>query len=251
MLHRALRPAGRLAIIEFEPRGVWTWLAVPHDVPDRGGHGVPKSMLVREVTQQGRFRLEQGCYVDGSSYYVHIASPSGHIFQQWRRLLYEGEEEQSMYAEVAAIPPGAEGVTFSLLDDPRLGRLDHVPYGTGRATIMRAVLEGLAERSAAIVDALEAAGAGSLRVVAAGHPATIPLWRTLRAGVLARPLEIVTEPEIAALGAAILAARAIDATAADAIAASRARYEPDPLLVTAWRGRRNQPDPAVEVRAGS
>jgi ubiquinone/menaquinone biosynthesis C-methylase UbiE len=55
-LQRNLQPDGRLGIIEFEPRGLWTWFAVPHDTPDRGGHGVPMDMLVREVTREGRFR---------------------------------------------------------------------------------------------------------------------------------------------------------------------------------------------------
>lgn len=55
-LQRALKPNGRLAIIEFEPRGIWQWFAVPDDVPDRGGHGVPIDMLEREVTSDARFR---------------------------------------------------------------------------------------------------------------------------------------------------------------------------------------------------
>ena len=55
-LHRSLRPQGRLAIIEFEPRGIWRWFARPHDTPERGGHGVPMEMLHREVTQDRLFR---------------------------------------------------------------------------------------------------------------------------------------------------------------------------------------------------
>jgi ubiquinone/menaquinone biosynthesis C-methylase UbiE len=55
-LHHALKPNGRLGIIEFEPRGIWQWLAVPDDVPYRGGHGVPIRMLQEEVTNGGRFR---------------------------------------------------------------------------------------------------------------------------------------------------------------------------------------------------
>jgi ubiquinone/menaquinone biosynthesis C-methylase UbiE len=55
-LQRALKPNGRLGIIEFEPRGIWQWFAVPHDVPDRGGHGVPMDMLLQELTNEGRFR---------------------------------------------------------------------------------------------------------------------------------------------------------------------------------------------------
>jgi ubiquinone/menaquinone biosynthesis C-methylase UbiE len=55
-LQRALKPNGRLGIIEFEPRGIWQWFAVPDDVPYRGGHGVPVDMLRQEVTDEGRFR---------------------------------------------------------------------------------------------------------------------------------------------------------------------------------------------------
>jgi len=55
-LQRTLKPNGRLGIIEFEPRGIWQWFAVPNDVPDRGGHGVPIEMLRQELTNEGRFR---------------------------------------------------------------------------------------------------------------------------------------------------------------------------------------------------
>jgi ubiquinone/menaquinone biosynthesis C-methylase UbiE len=55
-LQQALKPEGHLGIIEFEPRGIWRWLAVPDDVPQRGGHGVPMQMLREEVTHEGRFR---------------------------------------------------------------------------------------------------------------------------------------------------------------------------------------------------
>ena len=55
-LERSLEPGGRLAIIEFEPAGIWKWFAVPHDTPPRGGHGVPKNMLLREITASGAFR---------------------------------------------------------------------------------------------------------------------------------------------------------------------------------------------------
>jgi ubiquinone/menaquinone biosynthesis C-methylase UbiE len=54
-LHRALKRRGRLAIIEFEPRGMWRWFEVPNDAPERGGHGVPMDMLRREVTGSGLF----------------------------------------------------------------------------------------------------------------------------------------------------------------------------------------------------
>jgi ubiquinone/menaquinone biosynthesis C-methylase UbiE len=54
-LYRAVRPGGRLAIIDFEP----TPLAGPRPsaVPaNRGGHGVPKRLVIDELTAAG-FKL--------------------------------------------------------------------------------------------------------------------------------------------------------------------------------------------------
>jgi ubiquinone/menaquinone biosynthesis C-methylase UbiE len=58
-LHRSLKPGGRLAIIEFEPRTFLTLFFPSHDVPDRGGHGVPMAFLRREVIADGGFRHER------------------------------------------------------------------------------------------------------------------------------------------------------------------------------------------------
>ena len=49
---RALRPEGRFAILEFEP-GWLLNVTTPRGVPDRGGHGVPKPMLVQEMKGYG------------------------------------------------------------------------------------------------------------------------------------------------------------------------------------------------------
>ncbi len=48
----ALKPSGRLAVIEFDPNWIRNW-STPRGVPDRGGHGVPKDMLVREMKSFG------------------------------------------------------------------------------------------------------------------------------------------------------------------------------------------------------
>jgi len=50
----AIRPGGRLAIIDFEPS--WflsTFFRVSDVPPDRGGHGVPPDVVVRELTEAG------------------------------------------------------------------------------------------------------------------------------------------------------------------------------------------------------
>ncbi|MEM9553286.1 MAG: methyltransferase domain-containing protein [Acidobacteriota bacterium] len=46
----ALRPGGRLLVIEIEPQEDWAEL---DGVPDRGGHGIPLDALVAELTAAG------------------------------------------------------------------------------------------------------------------------------------------------------------------------------------------------------
>jgi xylulokinase len=170
----------------------------------------------------GRYRLEQGCYVDDRTWYGHVAIPSGHVFRQWRDFLYPGLDEATMDAEVAAAPPDADGITFDLLDDLRHARLDGLPYTADRAVILRAILEGLARRSADIVAFFEAgAGVPITSVLAAGHATRQPYWRGLRQAAYGRPLVTVDEPESAAFGAAVLGARAVAGAAAARLIARR------------------------------
>jgi ubiquinone/menaquinone biosynthesis C-methylase UbiE len=50
----SLRPGGRIAVIDFEPSGWQIWLRRPEGVPeDRGGHGMPRDVLVRELEAEG------------------------------------------------------------------------------------------------------------------------------------------------------------------------------------------------------
>lgn len=58
-IHRALRPGGRLLVIDFEPGGPLDRIA-PADTAERhGGHGTPKGTVIEEVTAAG-FRLVRG-----------------------------------------------------------------------------------------------------------------------------------------------------------------------------------------------
>jgi xylulokinase len=169
-----------------------------------------------------RYHLDQGCFVDAGSTYVHVNPHAGHVFRQWRSLLYEGVDDAAMYAELEAAVDDEDAPTFDLLDDLRHGRLDQLPYTAGRAAILRAVLVGLARRSADVVASLEAeVGHRFERILAVGVPTSVPLWRTLRLAAYGRPLVIVEEPEMTAVGAAVLAAGAVDSDAASHLAAAR------------------------------
>jgi xylulokinase len=170
---------------------------LPAPVPGRAADAAP-------------YHVDQGCYVDAGSWYAHVNIHSGHVFRQWRTLLFEGVDDASLYAELEATRPGRDGPDFDLLDDLRHARLDQLAYTDGRAEIMRAVLEGLARRSADIVTHLErVVGRPFERVLAVGLPTRVPLWRSLRSAAYGRPLAVVDEPEMTALGAALLAARAV------------------------------------------
>ena len=55
----SLKPGGRLAVIDFEPAQWHYWLDQPEGTPqDRGGHGMPRSLLATELTQAG-FEIER------------------------------------------------------------------------------------------------------------------------------------------------------------------------------------------------
>ena len=57
-LFASVRPGGRLAIIDFEPRGWLSLLSSVEDVPeDRDGHGISPDVVIAELTTAG-FTLE-------------------------------------------------------------------------------------------------------------------------------------------------------------------------------------------------
>lgn len=178
--------------------------------------------ISRRSGDDHRYHLDQGCFVDAGSTYVHVNPHAGHVFRQWRGLLYEGVDDAAMYAELEAAAGDSDAPTFDLLDDLRHGRLDELPYTAGRADILRAVLVGLARRSADVVAILEMeVGHRFERVLAVGVPTSVPLWRSLRLAAYGRPLVIVQEPEMTAVGAAALAAGAVGGDAASHLAATR------------------------------
>ena len=52
-IFRALRPGGRLVIIDFEPGGIMNWMSRPETADRHGGHGTPKETVMQEVTRTG------------------------------------------------------------------------------------------------------------------------------------------------------------------------------------------------------
>lgn len=61
-LLRALLPGGRMAVIDIVPQQGWREL---EEVPERGGHGIPETVLVRELTAAGFEVVERHADWDG------------------------------------------------------------------------------------------------------------------------------------------------------------------------------------------
>jgi xylulokinase len=161
------------------------------------------------VGDPGRYHLDQGCYVDRERYYAHVNILSGRLYQYWRGRLYPDADDAAVDAELAAVDLAALDLRFVVSDDGHNGHFEGAE-AAGRAERMLAVHVGLADRSADVVAFLEAAAGRSVgRVIAVGHPPQQPLWRELRRRRYDRPLEVRTQPEMAAEGAARLAADAI------------------------------------------
>lgn len=172
------------------------------------------------------FVFDQGRFVDEGHWYVHVAVPSGHAFRQWSGLLYPAADEATIEREVASASAAEQGVLYEPGTVSAGSTLRGLPFTAGRATVMRAVVEGSAVASARIAAALvRATGLRGERMIVAGHAVPGPLWRELRGGMTGRTLEIVDAAETSALGAALVAQRGVTG-AADIDVVARTTWQP-------------------------
>lgn len=76
-LLNAIRPGGRLAIIDFEPSWFLSTFFPVKDTPsNRGGHGVPPDVVIRELTQVGFLFLTRIDDWRGGQYCLVFERPS-------------------------------------------------------------------------------------------------------------------------------------------------------------------------------
>lgn len=123
----------------------------------------------------------------------------------------------------ATAAPGAGGALFlpqlagerAPLWDPQLrGHWLGATFGTGRAELARAVLEGVAHAARHVLGPLEdAAGRQATALAACGGGANSDLWCQVKADVLGRPLRRTAERDAGVLGAALIAGLAVGAGA--------------------------------------
>jgi ribulose kinase len=121
----------------------------------------------------------------------------------------------SLDAEASLVPPGAEGLLCQEhfqgnrtphTDPASRGVLLGLTLRHGRAHIFRAILEGVAFGTRAVLEAMAARGFTPTRIVIAGGAARSSLWLQITADVTGLPLCLTRCGEAPALGAAALAA---------------------------------------------
>jgi xylulokinase len=186
--------------------------------------------------------------VERSEHYVFGGFPTSGACIEWFRALFGAEVPHAqLIAESAAVPSGCHGVTF--LPDLR-GRVSPVPdpaargawFGLGadndRATLYRAVLEGLAFEARLTVDDLIALpGLHPITSVRAiGGNTRNPLLMRIKASVYDRPIVAAEMAEATALGAALLGGLAAGVfpdlgSALDGLETEVATVEPEPAWV--------------------
>jgi xylulokinase len=178
---------------------------------------------------------------------LEVFLSSGTYLPTWfrRHLGTSSSDEPDPDLEVAAtaVPPGADGLlTLPYWNAAQSPHWD--PHASGavigwrgmhtRAHVYRSLFEGIAQELRLQLDGLEdATGAPIASFRAMGGGTRSPLFAQILADVLERPLEICNEPEISALGAAVVAAVAVgahpDLSAACAAMTSIGRtVHPDP-----------------------
>ncbi|GMA62134.1 FGGY-family carbohydrate kinase [Alicyclobacillus fastidiosus] len=154
---------------------------------------------------KSRFPAEQGCFVDGLLYYIMISIPSGHLFQQWKELLYKNSDDEEIYQEMSITPIGCEGNQFIMSDDLCTWTLTGSNRFFERGTVMRAVQEGIAAVSRDVVNELFSLSDNEGKLYVTGKPTSHLFWRNLRSEAYKRELHVIHEVESASLGAALMA----------------------------------------------
>jgi xylulokinase len=127
---------------------------------------------------------------------------------------------EALLAEAALIEPGSAGLVFlpylagerSPIWDPEArGAFVGLTLGHTRGHLARAVVEAAALALRQVIGPIVAAGAAITELRVSGGPAQSLAWNQLKADVTGLVVAVPRVPETALLGAAITAARGIDA----------------------------------------
>jgi xylulokinase len=153
-----------------------------------------------------------------------------------------GDQYDSLTAEAAGVPPGADGLLWAPylmgertphLDPDARAALVGLTASHTRAHVVRAILEGVAFSLKDSFEILKELNVPCDTIRLGGGGARSELWRQIQADVYDHEVETVAAEEGAAYGVAILAGVAAGAwptvdAACDQIVTTRSRVKPDP-----------------------
>ncbi len=166
--------------------------------------------VIRRGYVQGAIETDRKLsYVAGA-----IMSSGGAI--EWLRSIVGNIPQETLIAEAASVPPGSNGVVFlphlangppPVPDANARGAFLGLTQTATPAALYRAVLEGVALQSRMMLDGMVTLpGVGEAKTIRLiGGTSRNPLFLSIKANVLGRPLVVVDEPEATALGAALFA----------------------------------------------
>jgi xylulokinase len=221
----------------------------PGLVADIAGTAEPVCAASQDVKFDATQLVETHCHADPGLWLLENPGfVSGGNYRWLRDQFAQGQAYASLDAEAAAIPPGAEGLTFlpSLMgamaptwNENARGTFAGFTLAHTRGHFVRALLEGSAYAVCDITTQMRASGLSlhELRVVGGG--AKSRLWNQIKADVTDLPVSVPDVTETTALGAAFLALVGVGAysslsEASDHIVRIRERIHPDRSTQSAY-----------------
>ncbi|NKX50207.1 sugar kinase, partial [Arthrobacter deserti] len=162
----------------------------------------------------------------------------------WMQRLFGGVRFETLVAEAAAVPPGADGLLLlpyfagertPVFDPDARGLLAGLSLRHGRGHLFRAAYEGIGSGIRQILEYLEDAGDPIRRVAAVGGGTKARLWTRIVSDITGRE-QIVPEQTIgASYGDALLAPIGTGAVPADTVWARTADIvTPDPATAPVY-----------------
>lgn len=173
----------------------------------------PKSRLVVKGNHGvGNFTIEAFSNTSASSYRWYRDT-----FCDIEKLsadLVKTDPYELINAQIADVPPGANGITFlpylqgasgSKINDKARGVFVGMSLGTKKADMARAVMEGISYEVYDIINAELEAGIQINTIRLTGGAAKSPMWCQMLADIFKLPIQLLSAGETGCLGAALYA----------------------------------------------
>ena len=187
----------------------------PGDVSVTLGTGGQIFAPVRRPVYDPLLRTHTFCHVEKDRWYVMGAILNCCLAQNWFFDKVLGTRDfQEMHRRAAEVAPGSGGLFFlpyltgertPHLNPEARGMFFGLTLGHDRASMARAVIEGISYALADAMDCIEGLELPVERLILSGGGARSALWKQILADMLGRPIYTTTMTEEAGTGAAICA----------------------------------------------